>query len=617
MHSQNKITIRQFLNSPLWHLFAIEKIKYIRLIVVIFITSIIAACLEGVSFAFILLAFATLGGESLSTLSQHAFLSSLSSQETLMSLSTNELFTIFILLAVCTQILRSFFGYLSQFYTTFLSTRCQLKIQEELYKKIFSFSFSCISKYKTGALLQYINIPSTIMYATLDALNKCLVAVLTLSVLGMMMWMISSSLTLAIFALFLITALLQKALVKKIVTASHHLSENTIDFSKHTTQTLHGIRAIYTFNRQFEIQKGINIIIGKIANFTKKLNLWNSAVQPINEVIGVILVGLSLMIGPFFLKDTTQAILPVLLTYVTLAYRLATRVQIVSSSAGTIAYYLGPIFRLEEIFSDSDKEFTPTGGKPFVQLKNEIIFDQITLRYPSKEQFAVNNLSIAIPKGKVTAFVGASGAGKSSVIDLLLRLYEPTRGGIFVDGQNLNQFNIGSWRDQLGVVSQENIIFNETIEENVRFGNHSASMEEIIYACEIAGAHPFILKLPGGYQTVLGERGYRLSGGEKQRLALARALLKQPQILILDEATSNLDSHSEFYIQEALDRLQGNVTMIIIAHRLSTIAKADRIFVLDHGSLLEEGSHEELLAKQGKYAKLWNVQFDVTSLGVS
>jgi len=192
--------------------------------------------------------------------------------------------------------------------------------------------------------------------------------------------------------------------------------------------------------------------------------------------------------------------------------------------------------------------------------------------------------------------------------DLLIRLYDPSDGHIAIDGIDLKELTIGSWRNALGVVSQDTFIFNETIADNIRFGNLEATIDQVMHAAKMAGAHEFITHLPQGYETIVGERGYRLSGGQRQRIALARALVRDPGILILDEATSNLDSQSERLIQEALEKFRGNKTVIIVAHRLSTVVDADTIVVMDQGTVVEKGTHEELLIQEGTYAAFWAMQ---------
>jgi ATP-binding cassette subfamily B protein/subfamily B ATP-binding cassette protein MsbA len=264
--------------------------------------------------------------------------------------------------------------------------------------------------------------------------------------------------------------------------------------------------------------------------------------------------------------------------------------------------------RVNEILQPDDKEWTRVGGKTFKSLAEKIEFEEVTLRYTPDQAPALRNLNFVMPRGSVTALVGSSGAGKSSIADLLTGLYDPTEGRITIDGVDLQKYSLVSWRENLGVVSQDTFVFNDPIIENIRYGKPEATEAEIIAATKAAQAHDFIMELPQGYQTVVGERGYRLSGGQRQRLALARAILKQPEVMILDEATSALDSQSERLVQQALAMFQEDRTVLVVAHRLSTITGADQILVLEQGEIVERGTHQELLNRGERYTHYWQLQ---------
>jgi ATP-binding cassette subfamily B protein/subfamily B ATP-binding cassette protein MsbA len=232
----------------------------------------------------------------------------------------------------------------------------------------------------------------------------------------------------------------------------------------------------------------------------------------------------------------------------------------------------------------------------------------VSLQYAPELPPALNNISFCLPKGQMLALVGPSGAGKSSIADLLTGLYGPSSGQIWIDDTPLDQLDLASWQQHLGVVSQDTFLFNTTIAENIAFGTPGATEAQIKAACRAAQAAGFIESLPKGYETLVGERGYRLSGGQRQRLSLARAILRDPELLILDEATSALDSQSERLVQEAIERFERNHTVLVIAHRLSTIVRADQILVLEAGHVVQQGSHSSLLAEGGLYRQLWQQQ---------
>lgn len=246
--------------------------------------------------------------------------------------------------------------------------------------------------------------------------------------------------------------------------------------------------------------------------------------------------------------------------------------------------------------------------KKLSSFSKSITYNNISFQYSSQNRMALDGVNLTVKAGEIVALVGSSGAGKSTMALLLPRFYDPVAGSLLIDGQDIRQVTLESLRKQIGLVTQEVLLFNESVRYNIAYGRPEASQDELYAAAKAANAHTFISRMPLGYDTVIGERGVRLSGGERQRLSIARAILKNPPILLLDEATSALDAESERLVQEALEHLMANRTTLVIAHRLSTVRKADRIVVFEHGKIIEEGKHEDLLAHQGTYYKLHNLQ---------
>jgi subfamily B ATP-binding cassette protein MsbA len=263
----------------------------------------------------------------------------------------------------------------------------------------------------------------------------------------------------------------------------------------------------------------------------------------------------------------------------------------------------------ERVFEIIDKKPTvQTGLEEISTFDNSIEIKNINFKY--EEQLVLKNISFTVPKSEKIAFVGSSGSGKSTMLDLIIRFYDPNEGAILIDGRKITDLTIASYRSLFGIVAQETILFHETIANNIRYGFEHATMDTIIESAKIANAYNFIMAMPNGFNTLVGDRGVTLSGGEKQRIAIARALVRNPRILVFDEATSALDTESEKVVQEAINNSLEQRTAIIVAHRLSTIIDCDNILVFDKGTIAESGTHSELLAKNGIYKKLYEIQFN-------
>ncbi len=592
----------RFFKTPFFQILIQDKKKNGVLFFSFFSLHFLAALLEGASFTFIVLALSSLEKEVTTFLpfKVGAFF------PFLQKLNHTEAFRFFTILAIFFQILRSSFSFFGQLCLTKLSIKVQCDVQKKIYEQIFHFSFSQVSKYKIGDLVEYTSSPSNMIPHFTEACNQVLISFFTALVLSFLLFSLSFSLTCIIFFSFALLFWVQKKVVKKVSNTSQKLIRLQADFTKNAVQNLQALRLIFTFNRHKKARENIYESIFHIGKVTKKQTLLVQSLSPFNEMMGVVLVGVCLLTGPFFLSENNT--LAILLSFLSITYRLSSRAQILANYAANLAKHTGFIGRVNEILKKEDKEFSIEKQGIHFPFTKSLSFKNVFLHYEENKRAVLQNLSFSVKKGETLALAGPSGAGKSSLLDLIIRLYRPSSGEILVDGRSLEEQDIGSWRDSLGVVSQDTFIFNETIEKNILFGKLTATKEEVQEAAKIAGALGFVERLPNKWETVLGERGYRLSGGERQRIALARALLRKPEILILDEATSNLDSYSEHLIQEALEKFQHKITLIIVAHRLSTITKADQILFLEEGSVVERGTHEELLQKKGRYALFWEIQ---------
>jgi subfamily B ATP-binding cassette protein MsbA len=297
-------------------------------------------------------------------------------------------------------------------------------------------------------------------------------------------------------------------------------------------------------------------------------------------------------------------------SFLTAAFLMYAPIRILSAANNTILAASAAAERVFAILDVETEETKDRGRRELAGVKDGIEFRDVAFTYEGAERTALEGVTLRVRAGDVVAIVGASGSGKTTLVNLLPRFIDPTKGAIAIDGIDVQEFTLPSLRRCIGVVSQEIVLFDDSVRNNIAYGLTGVAEADVVRAAEAAYAHPFILRLPAGYDTVIGERGVTLSGGERQRLAIARALLRNPPILILDEATSALDPESEAIVQRALANLMANRTTFVIAHRLSTVQRATRIVVLDRGRIIEEGTHDTLLARPGAYSHLYRMQFE-------
>lgn len=525
---------------------------------------------------------------------------------------TSRLYRISALILISTW-LRAVFNYLAQLYIEVTQLNLLDRLRKQIFEQLQAVSLSFFAQTKAGEL---INTNTTELERIKQAFGgvaflfgRSLAIITYLVAIVLLSW----QLTVVSLMLFSLMAVGLSLLIAKVRERSFLVSTAHGQLTTRTIELINGIRTVQAFATQdFERQRYYKASI-EVVHSTTKLAKILVAVKPIAECMAItILVG---MIVVAFTGVLTGGALNVasLLTFFFVLFRLVPILQDVNGAWAGISGIQGSVENIKQLLRTDNKDYFRNGDVEFLGLNRSIDFVSVDFGYDNSK-LVLNNITLTIAQAQTTALVGASGAGKTTLADLVARFYDPTAGQVLIDGVDLRQIEINSLRNKLAVVSQDTFIFNTSVRNNIAYGIENTDIAIIQKAAQQANALEFILDMPEGFETQLGDRGVRLSGGQRQRIAIARALLRDPEILILDEATSALDSVSERLIQESLEKLSVGRTVIAIAHRLSTIAKADKVVVLEQGRIVEQGNYQELLERRGNLWKYHQMQNEAGSV---
>ena len=519
---------------------------------------------------------------------------------------SNDVLIFMVSIIIITFLLKNIFNYLSMFFITFLKNGVIKDFRNDIYNKIIKLSMSYYSEKKKGDIVARISsdvleIDNSFLSVFELIIKEPLMILFTL----ISMYLISPELTGFVLIFIPLSAFFISIVGKSLKRKSLKVQKEQGLFISLVDETLNGLKIVKIFNAENAFSKKFSESTKRLYKFSNSVINRKNLASPLSEFLGICSITAILWYGGMMVLKENSLDASTFLVYLGLAYNILTPAKALSKASYKVRKAYGAAERVFQIIDD--KRYLKSSNDIYLDNFNSSIdFENVSFAYENEE--VIKNLSFKIRKGETIALVGQSGSGKSTIANLISRFYDISDGKIKVDGKNIKEINLTSLRKLIGLVTQDSILFNDSIKNNLLIGNEDANDEDIIEALKIANAWEFVKDLPNTIDANIGDSGNKLSGGQKQRISIARAVLKNPPIMLLDEATSALDSESEHLVQIALDNVMKNKTSLVIAHRLSTVQNADNIIVLEKGKVIESGKHKELMTKEGVYSNLVRMQ---------
>jgi len=504
-------------------------------------------------------------------------------------------------------LLKNAFNYLAMYFITFLRNGVLKDIRNKMYRKIVDLPISYFSEKRKGDVIARITSDVLeIQHSFLSILELIVREPLTILFTILVMFGISTKLTIFVFVFIPVAGMIISRIGKSLKKKSDRVQKEQGEFLSIVEETLGGLRVIKAFNSESRFYQTFKHSTTRFFHFSNSLLNRQNLASPTGEFLGILVIGVLLWFGGKMVLVDKTLDASSFIAYMGLAYNILTPAKAISKASYGVKKGNAAAERVLEILESENPITDIDGAEDKTNFNSGIELNKVGFKY--EDDYVLKDFSLKVDKGKTVALVGQSGSGKSTVANLVTRFYDVNKGEILIDGTDIKNITKKSLRGLMGLVTQDSILFNDSVKNNIALGKENATDEEIMEAAKVANAHDFIMELPHGYDTNIGDSGNKLSGGQKQRLSIARAVLKNPPIMILDEATSALDTESERLVQDALEKMMQNRTSIVIAHRLSTIQNADTIVVMSKGKIVEQGTHEELMKSAKSYKKLVEMQ---------
>jgi len=504
--------------------------------------------------------------------------------------------------------LKNLFRYLAMFFLAVVRNGVVKDLRNDLYRKILILPLSYFTEQRKGDIMARMTTDvQEVEWSIMTSLEMIFREPITIISFLITLFVISPMLTLFVLVLLPVSGFLIGRIGKSLKRTSEKGQKKMGVILSQIEETISGLRIIKAFNAIDFIDRRFHKTNDEYTKIMTRLYRKRDLASPMSEFLGAVVMVIVIWYGGRMVLSPDSTLSgSVFIVYLGIFSQLIPPAKNITQAVYNVQKGSASVDRIEQVLKAPEVIEEKPGAKHLNEFNSEIEYHDLSFKYD--KEFVLKDINLKIKKGKTVAIVGASGGGKSTMVDLLPRFYDPTKGELLIDGTNIKDYIISDIRKLMGIVTQESILFNDTVFNNIAFGMDDATEKDVIEAAKIANAHDFIIRMEKGYQSTIGDRGTKLSGGQRQRLSIARAVLKNPQILIFDEATSSLDTESERLVQDALMKLLVNRTSIVIAHRLSTIQFADEIIVIDKGRLVERGTHSELIKKNGVYKKLYDLQ---------